>query len=380
MSLPTLFPPIPKTVWRPGDTDILCLLGEESGGGLSIQDERGLAMRGPGIALDAGLYGVEYQLAAEQTALSPEVKIAEVQVTGGAGSLMLATATVTAGDLGLAFGGMYQGVRLDALVEGRIPDVEFRVVSLGGGAFSVHGIKLVPRPGRIWFPAAMDYERDLWHIAADRSAINKHPTLIASRGITLDAGDHRLGVKLKAPDGSVGDIAEIRVIGQRDDGGDEEIIAADMHISAEAVRANFGIPDARLRFRLAGMYRDVSIEVRALVPGVTIQWVRLATADEAVWHHYWNMGGMHSSLGLPVSAFETLGRSSRGLQGSARRFEGGAIYWTIEHGPCEVIGSLLARYESVGGYDEFGFPVSRPKKTGDKIAQQFEGGVLNATG
>src|SRR6185503_2747630 len=102
---------------------------------------------------------------------------------------------------------------------------------------------------------------------------------------------------------------------------------------------------AKLRFRRAGAYRDVAGEVRALVPELTVQWIRLATADEAVWHHYWNMGGGHSALGLPVTAFERLGRSPYGLQGALRRFEGGRIYWTIEHGPCEVHGGKLSLYE-----------------------------------
>lgn len=383
MSLSTIFPAVPKTVWRPGDPEIECLLGFMEGDALFINGRTGLAMRGPSISLDSGLYGVEFQLGLNRDDLPADRVIAQAQVTAGSGAIVLAASVITAGQLAANFGGMYQGVRLDVIVERPVTDVEFRVVSSGASLFQVRGVKLVPRPGRIWFPRDMECEDGEWRFNADRSATSAGAARISTPIINLSAGEHRLGVKLRPPDAiTSGMIAAIQITGTPFSAGEDtasEVIAADSAVTAQAMLANHGVPDAKLRFLLAEPNRDIGVLVTALEPGLTLQWVRLATADEAVWHHYYNLGGTSSALGHPTGGFATVGRSPRGLQGSRRTFEGGSIYWTIEHGPCEVSGEIEAQYEARGGFlGELGFPAVRPKVAGDEITQQFEGGLLTA--
>jgi hypothetical protein len=261
--------------------------------------------------------------------------------------------------------------------------VEFRIISAGNAAFSVRGLKLVPRPGHLWFPYDLDPDPELWTIQPDRSAICNGRGKIASGGISLPAGDHRLGVKLRPPVGMTsGVIAAIQILG-RASGGEMEIIAADESVTAGAMLANFGVPDAKLRFRLGRAYHDVSVQVEALVPGLTVQWIRLATADEAVWHHYYNLGGSRSVLGQPVSGFLMGDPVSGRLQHSYRRFEGGLIVWTVEYGPCEVYGAIMQQYEALGGIDgKLGCPIGRPKRVrladgSQQVQQDFETGGLH---
>jgi uncharacterized protein with LGFP repeats len=68
------------------------------------------------------------------------------------------------------------------------------------------------------------------------------------------------------------------------------------------------------------------------------------------------------------------------LLGSARNFEHGAIYWTIEHGPCEVYKNLYAQYVAQGEtHGSLGFPISRPKRDpAGMLFQTFEGGTLSS--
>jgi uncharacterized protein with LGFP repeats len=106
--------------------------------------------------------------------------------------------------------------------------------------------------------------------------------------------------------------------------------------------------------------------------------MRLATAEEAVWHHYYNMGGSASALGMPISRFEAGSESRYRLKGLLRHFEHGAIYWTVEHGPCEVYGAGYNDYQALGGPDgSLGYPIARPQNIGGLVSQQFEGGSLS---
>jgi uncharacterized protein with LGFP repeats len=114
------------------------------------------------------------------------------------------------------------------------------------------------------------------------------------------------------------------------------------------------------------------------MPNVTVQWMRLATDDEATWHHYYNMGGSSSQLGRPTSGFLHGEISPQGRIGAVRRFERGAIYWTVEAGPCEVIGEMYRQYmEHDGPSGLLGYPITRPKTSSISILTQgFEGGEL----
>jgi uncharacterized protein with LGFP repeats len=114
------------------------------------------------------------------------------------------------------------------------------------------------------------------------------------------------------------------------------------------------------------------------MPNVTVQWVRLATDDEAIWHHYYNMGGSSSRLGRPISTFLPAEVSLQGRTGAVRRFEHGAIYWTVESGPCEVIGEIYHLYLAQGGPGgSLGYAITRPKTSSNSILTQgFEGGEL----
>lgn len=379
----TLFPPIPKTVWRPGDPEVECLLGKIRNHVLHVDQVAGLAMRVMHLPLDRGLYGVEFQLSLDDADLAPDQQIALVQVTVSNGDRVLSEKPIVARQLAVEFGGMYQGLRLDLIVDEPFDDVEFRISSAGLSSFQVHGMKLVPRPGRIWFARELWFEQQTTTIHPDRSATCLKPGLIGTPPVLLPPGEYRLGVKLIPPEGiTSGTIAAIevkgRIFGSDPDTALESIVVNPV-VTAESTLANFGIPDTKLRFRLAQPYQQVTVELKALMPGLTVQWVRLATADEAVWHHYFNLGGTSSVLGHPASGFVALGTSPRGLQGSCRWFWHGRIYWTVEHGPCEVFGEIEEQYQARGGhFKELGFPISRPKYSHGKVTQHFEGGTLES--
>jgi uncharacterized protein with LGFP repeats len=73
-----------------------------------------------------------------------------------------------------------------------------------------------------------------------------------------------------------------------------------------------------------------------------------------------------------------MGSSLSGLRGASRSFQNGVIYWTIEHGPCEVYGAIDERYVTEGGpRGHLGFPTTRPQAdSGEFMRQRFEGGVI----
>ena len=380
MPIWTIFPPIPKTVWYPGDPDVECLAGDLRDGALHVVARAEPAMRVADIPLGQGLYGVEFHLTlghADEATFGP---VANVQVTAGSGAILFAERTVNAEDLRAEFGGMYQGIRLDVVVEPPRLDVEFRVGVTSAAPIAVWGIKLVPRPGRIWFPDDLDPDLHYWRVNADHSATSLTPHVLCTSAVILTPGEYRAGVKLRPPRGvTTGAIAAIQASDVSDARVGSKVIAANNSITAQAMLAHFGIQDAKLRFRLAETCR-VDLQVMPLAAGLTVQWFRLATAEEAVWHHYFNLGGNRSPLGEPVSALEITISGSSGVQGLYRLFERGLIVWTLVDGPCEISGEIARLYDAQGGvFGGLGFPTGRPVPSADRVVQHFEAGMLTAS-
>ncbi len=385
-SLTTLFPPLAKTFWRAGDPGLHWRNGALQDSFWKAGDQETLIVDGPHIRLDSGLYGVDFQLSPDGDVPDPSVLVATVQATCGGGHV-LAEMPVSAGQLLEGAEGLYQGVRLDMVVERPVEDMEFRVLSAGSSAFRLHGIKLIPRPGRVWFPAALSYDADAWEVRADRSASCQRPATLGGPGIELAPGDYRLGFKLKPPpEVTSGVVAHLKVVGVplsvEEAVGEPQAVVSDRPVSTEELLAHRGIPDAKLRFRLEQPYRRVEFRVKSLMAGVVVQWVRLATADEAVWHHYYHLGGSASILGTPTGGFVFAGRSVNGTLGFYRRFQQGITYWTVENGPCEIYGAIGDYYQNAGGpCGELGFPTSRPQPVDTSSAalvQRFEGGTLTS--
>lgn len=383
----TVFPAVPKTVWKAGDPDLEWLAGEAREGHWHVEKQNSLVLRGPHIDLDTGLYGVEFQLSLVEEQPSSDLPVAHVQITSADGGVILAEETVLAGQLDQHFAGMYQGVRPDVLVEQPIQDVEFSISALGKCPFFVRGVKLIPRPGQIWFAADLDCTPTDWEFAPNRSAQALAPTLLGGPGISLPSGDYRLGYKLKAPaEVSEGQVAAIDVIGVPADKSATEIpaeqIVEPQPVTAEQLRAHGGVPDAKLRFRLDRPYRDLQFRLDILSPGLIMQWLRCATADEATWHHYYHLGGGSSPLGHPLTAFLPLDANRREPRAFQRHFEHGALYYTQDHGPCEVYGPMYQEYQDLGGpLGELGVPASRPRAIDAppapaRVVQSFEGGEM----
>lgn len=373
MPLSTIFPPIPQTVWPVYDYSVERIVGEQRGIVWHVEMRtKGLITRGPRLALEPGLYGIEVQLAPAEAMTDPETQIALVQVVEGLD--VLAETTVTAGQIAQQFAGIYGGARLTLIVDRPMYDAEVRLYSLGAVSFNVLGFKLIPRPGQGWFVRDLAHVAELWTHYPDRSATCSEPATIGGPGIDLRPGDYRVGIKLIPPAGlTSGEFTLISVAGA-----DEIIIVPETAVSAEEALANFGIPDSKMRFRLYQRQAGVELRVRTLMPNVTVQWVRLATDDEATWHHYYNMGGTSSRLGRPVSTFLPAEASPLRRVGAVRRFEHGAIYWTVEAGPCEVIGEMYRQYIAQGGpRGPLGYPITRPKESNEMVLSQgFEGGEL----
>lgn len=376
MSVFTIFPPIPQTVWSVHDSAVERLLGEPSESGCHVQGgTKGLITRGPKLVLEQGLYGVEVQLAPSEVIAEPETHIAFAQIVEGQD--VLAESNVTAGQIAQRFEGMYGGARLNLIVDRPLQNADLRLYSLGAATFSIIGFKLIPRPGQVWFVHDLAHVAELWTHHADRSATCSEPTMVGGPGIDLRPGDYRVGIKLLPPGGMTsGEFAVISV-----EAANGTIIVPETAVSAEDALANFGIPDSKMRFRLQENQLGVELRVRTLMPDVTLQWVRLATDDEATWHHYYNMGGSSSRLGRPISRFLHSEISPQGRIGAVRNFERGAIYWTVEAGPCEVIGETYREYLEQGGPSGLlGYPITRPKVSSDSmLTQGFEGGELKQT-
>lgn len=376
--LNTLFPPVPQTVWPIYDAAITRQLGDAEGMAWRVRaNAQGLVTCGPHLALETGLYGVEFQMAMGDGLIDPATPVAVVQVTENNGARALADATITAGEIGQPFAGMYGGARITMVLDRPARDVEFRVYSLGKAPFYVTGFKLIPRPGRIWFPADLPRVEERWTYHADQSATCVEATMLGGPEVSLAPGDYRVGVKLMPPANmKTGEIVALDVIAQTGEG--EIVLVPETRVTAEEVLVNFAVPDTKLRFRLTEPLHGVEVRVWTLVEGVTIQWMRIATADEAVWHHYYNMGGLSSPLGHPISTFLPSPASPKGLSGFVRYFERGAIYWTVEHGPCEVFGEAFTRLYNAGGTGgALGFPTSRPHQSDTQLTQTFEGDTLS---
>ena len=352
----TLYPPVPQTIWSADD----------------------LTSTGPGIDLGPGLYGVEFQLAATRDATDTADHVALAQVTTDGGTRVLCEAAVSVGEIDQRFSGMYGGTRLNLILDEPMRGIDFRLTSIENRAFQFIGCKLIPRPGRLWFTEELARNSDHWTSGPERRGICTQPTLLRGPYVDLPPDSYRVGVKLMAPDDiEIGLIAELAVIGVPVGADKPETLVDATPVTAESVRAKFGIPDSKMRFQIDQPYRDVEIRVKTHVPGVMVQWVRLATADEATWHHYFNMGGRDSALAYPLGPFVPAPASRYGLTGFMRPFKHGVIYYTTQNGPCEVFGDGQAQFDARGGLQgELGYPVSRPRLNADSLVQDFEGGSL----
>lgn len=370
MPLATIFPPVPQTVWTAGDPAL-----EIAG-----NDSPELNVRGPHITLDAGMFGVEVALSIRGELPNQDEPAARVQITVESGQQVITETQLRSGQILQAFGGMYGGARLTLILDRRMRDVEIRVAGLGKHALTFHQLKLIPRPGQLWFVRQLTHEPTEWEHRSDLSSVCLAPTEVRGPSIELPPGDYRVGIKFTPPPGvNAGQIAEIAAVSE------QGVIVPSQAVVAEQVLANFGIPDSKLRFRLDRMHTGVELPIRMLAPGAAVQWVRLATADESIWQHYYNMGGLASALGPPASGFVPCFSGLSGEEGYVRHFEGGSIYWTIDHGPCEVHGAILREYARENGpAGRFGFPTGRPRieppgAEAGRMIQPFEGGRIEGS-
>ncbi|MFK7927485.1 MAG: LamG-like jellyroll fold domain-containing protein, partial [Myxococcota bacterium] len=92
---------------------------------------------------------------------------------------------------------------------------------------------------------------------------------------------------------------------------------------------------------------------------------------------YLALGGRHGILGFPTSHESSVFNASGAVIGKVSHFEHGSIYWSSGRGAHEVVQPLQAAYQQQGGPSgTLGFPVSPPKRHGQKHRQGFVGGVL----
>lgn len=154
----TVFPPVPKTYWRPRDRELNWIKGEVTPGGLWQVNRgssgSGLVVRGPGIALDIGLYDVEFQLSVTDRGLSSDLHFSTVKVTAFNGDLTLKILPISVGDVLQKIDSEREcsSIRLSLFLDRFVDNLEFRIESNGKAAFLIHGIKLIPLFGRLWFP------------------------------------------------------------------------------------------------------------------------------------------------------------------------------------------------------------------------------------
>jgi hypothetical protein len=173
MSFSTIFPPVPQTVWLPGDPAL-----QVEGNGTPD-----LRVRGPHIALDAGMFGVEFQLNAEAGEVN--VPVADVQITTQAGESTLAHLPFSPTILTNHSRGCSGGARLNLILDKRAEDVEFQVRGLGVHPIHFRGLKLIPRPGHIWFPSQLAHDPAAWQQNRDRSATCLAPATLGGPSIFL---------------------------------------------------------------------------------------------------------------------------------------------------------------------------------------------------
>ncbi|MCA9902464.1 MAG: TIR domain-containing protein, partial [Anaerolineae bacterium] len=176
----------------------------------------------------------------------------------------------------------------------------------------------------------------------------------------LPAGDYQVAFKLSAPDSVVSeDVAWIDVIAQCD--GERVDLVPETIVSAKSLRDNNGVADQKFGFSLHQAHTHVEFRLKPLVLGLGVEWVRLATPDEAIWQHYYQIGGIDSVLGPPRSGLRTAAKSTYGTTGLLRRFEGGTIYWnSVMYRSYPVHGVIEQAYEGQHGTGStmLGFPMS----------------------
>src|SRR5438477_3869364 len=106
-TLTTIFPPVPQTVWPISDPALERSLGTPTGAAWHVDaSAQGLVTRGPYIALNAGLYGIEFQISPGEHLLDPETRVAVAQVTADGGAVC-AESYVTIAQISQPYGGLY---------------------------------------------------------------------------------------------------------------------------------------------------------------------------------------------------------------------------------------------------------------------------------
>lgn len=100
-----------------------------------------------------------------------------------------------------------------------------------------------------------------------------------------------------------------------------------------------------------------------------------ASIQGAIYDKWQSLGAQNSSLGFPIS--DEL-PTPDGV-GRYNFFEGGAIYWTPQHGAYAVEGSILDQWAD-SGYEtgRFGYPIGDATADGEwRVRQNFEHGELS---
>jgi hypothetical protein len=120
---------------------------------------------------------------------------------------------------------------------------------------------------------------------------------------------------------------------------------------------------------------------RSTFQGGVILWTPSTGAFEvhgSILDRYNALGGSGSFLGFPLSD-ETDTRGRGGTAGKLSRFVGGTIYWSPATGAFEVHGAIRERYETLGGpASELGFPTSNETavQPQDVRYNSFQQGVI----
>lgn len=97
--------------------------------------------------------------------------------------------------------------------------------------------------------------------------------------------------------------------------------------------------------------------------------VRPILADDEINAKYRELGGNMSFLGEPISQEKTCQENE---QARYRHFEGGSIYYHPSTGAHEIHGPIKVRWEKLGGYSEFGFPITDVRTTFDQVGLHSE--------
>jgi hypothetical protein len=181
----------------------------------------------------------------------------------------------------------------------------------------------------------------------------------------LSPGPYEVAYKLVPPEGlSAGNIARLDVVAYRtpEETDKHQTVVKGKIITVEELTRSCRNFEYGLSFRSEQPLYGVEFRVKPLTERLKVKWIRLTTDDQAIWQHYYQLGGINSALGPPRSGYWPAAGSPQGTSGSLRRFEGGSIYWNDNKGMAfDVTGAIGEYWESMGGSTSLlGFPTSRP--------------------